>query len=313
MPKLNEPPYRFALLYPAQHPRAGKNEELLGPSTLGIEVTEPALAARCGLGSIDPQHGPTPELGRAAIDVALDWPTPPPGSLLVTQKADSDALGAMAVLDLRQAGCPLCNEMLARVQQLSRWDRFDQGGWVEWQSFHPPLPHPAHALDTGLPLAIRALRPLARDSAMPLAARVAAIGAWLQKGELPPGAKATSMVFEKDLLAQWNAGEISLHATEDFRLVRLRARDRAGLFLGYRQAPVVIAESTGHHRRLAVGQFERGWIDMTRLLDELAALEPGWGGSATLIASPHGADTRLNSAEVEARALDCLGPKSRAE
>jgi len=150
-------------------------------------------------------------------------------------------------------------------------------------------------------------------SALPVAGGVGAIGVWLQTGEVPPGAQAASTVFEKDLLAQWNAGDISLHATEDLRLVRLLAKGRVGLFLGYRQAPVVIAESTGNQRRLAVGQFERGWIDMTQLLDQLAALEPGWGGSATLIACPHGADTRLNSAEVEARVLGCLGSKSRAE
>jgi hypothetical protein len=303
-------PYYFALLYPAHHPLSGANDALLGACTLGIEVTEPVLAARCGLGCIDPQHGPRPEQSRAAIDLALDWPLPPPGSLLATQKADSDALGAMAVLVLRQAGHDFSGEALARVKLLSRWDRFAHGNWVEWQSRHPPLPHPAHSLDSATPREIKAIRALAGNRALPLDARVAALGDWLAKGQLPLSALTDATTFEKELLAQWNAGDIRLFGTSDPRLVQMQANVPTGLFLAYRHAPVVLAESTGDERRLTVAQFEPGWIDMPRLLSELSAQEPGWGGSRTLIASPQGAATRLSADGVKAGILACLGPNS---
>lgn len=82
--------------------------------TLGIEVTDPAVAAMCGLGNIDPQHGqhrplPTwaaPRAGSAAIDfAALGYSAmPDPGASLVTSRPDVDSIGAMAVLVLRALG-----------------------------------------------------------------------------------------------------------------------------------------------------------------------------------------------------------------
>ena len=48
--------YTYGLLDPRAGV-AGENLPLLGAATLGIEVTVPELARRCGLGNIDPQHG----------------------------------------------------------------------------------------------------------------------------------------------------------------------------------------------------------------------------------------------------------------
>ncbi|MFZ2049211.1 MAG: hypothetical protein WAV25_02875 [Minisyncoccia bacterium] len=80
------------------------NEELLGPQTLGIEVTHNGLAKRCGLGNIDPQHGKHSRSSSSAIEEALTWPQPPDGSRLVTIRLDKDAIGAMAVLIIRLEG-----------------------------------------------------------------------------------------------------------------------------------------------------------------------------------------------------------------
>lgn len=77
------------------------NGTLLGPNTLGIEITRADLAARCGLGNIDPQHGLNPHPDSSAIRSSLTYPLPPKGATLVTIRPDADALGAMAVLTAR--------------------------------------------------------------------------------------------------------------------------------------------------------------------------------------------------------------------
>lgn len=81
-----------------------QNDYWLGPDTLGIEVTSPILALRCGLGNIDPQH----KIGgdSSAIEVAFSHKCMPPkeGSKLVTIRPDKDSIGAMAVLTLKAQG-----------------------------------------------------------------------------------------------------------------------------------------------------------------------------------------------------------------
>ncbi len=52
--------YRYGVLSRDLSPEGEeKNAVLLGPQTLGIEITDPALAKRCGLGNVDPQHRAT--------------------------------------------------------------------------------------------------------------------------------------------------------------------------------------------------------------------------------------------------------------
>src|SRR5688500_2775611 len=78
------------------------NDALLGAHTLGIEVTTQALAERCGLGNIDPQH--RHDGSSSAIEDSLTWTLPASGSKLVTLRSDKDSIGAMAVLTLRAKG-----------------------------------------------------------------------------------------------------------------------------------------------------------------------------------------------------------------
>jgi hypothetical protein len=121
-------------------PRPSAANPILDTPCLGIEVTTEALAARCSLGNIDPQHGhqraplcdayadghtlaespmhggpcghggavgywPEPERNDTAISYALRFsPLPPSGAALVTVRPDVDAIGAMAVIVLRTLG-----------------------------------------------------------------------------------------------------------------------------------------------------------------------------------------------------------------
>lgn len=288
--------WTFVQLFPLRHPRAIENAAALGGRTLGVEVTEPELARQCGLGNIDPQHSGGGLIECAAIDLALEWPLPPVGSILATLRPDSDALGAMALFVLRARDVPMGDEIRGRVQEISRWDRFDQGGWAAWRITNPPLPSLARMADLGgLPLSIKAVRAVALDQSLPLDGRVSLIASWLETGCPPHSGLAQTTAFEQQFVEDWNSGRLRIELDGDPRLALVSAPGPAGLQAGYRIAPVVAAQAlVPGGRKLTLAQFERGWIDMPAALDELRAMEAGWGGSATLIASPQGTGSTLS-------------------
>lgn len=302
------PPYRFAVLAPARHLAAAGNWALLGPTTLGIEVTDPELACQCGLGNLDPQHGVGATAGVAAIEAALLHPLPPDGAILATLRPDSDAIGAMAVLHLRRLGVTLLGPRLRRIRQIAKWDMFDLGSWQAWQLRHPPLPRPAGAAALGgPPPAIAMLAALAADHARPVAERAEAIARHIADGTPDRGAQDTARRFRAGLLAAWNAGAIAIHAAPDPRIAVVQGAHPGALRLGYRHAPVVVAEGAVEGRRkLTIAQFEPGWADFGRLACALAAREPGWGGSATIFGSPQGSASTLPLDQVIAELLSCL-------
>ncbi len=119
--------YNFAILDPRPQGEETNNKIFACAATgvLGVEVTVPALAARCALGNIDPQH--TGYQGLPALDpmwgyndasysgdgkwrfsTAIQLSTtcglPPAGATLATVRPDLDSVGAMAVLAIRAEG-----------------------------------------------------------------------------------------------------------------------------------------------------------------------------------------------------------------
>jgi len=286
--------WRYALLNPVRHPDAGANAALLGPLTLGVEVTEPALAAACGLGNLDPQHGENSS-GVAAITAALRWPIPPAGATLVTIRPDPDAFGAMAVLALRADGAAPGPAARTRIALVARWDAHDHGEWTKWREANPPLSRPADARRAaGAPLAVRALAVFAGDQALTPTARVGCMRRWIGEGLLPADATARAGAAWAATIAAWNDGEIEIVCGGDPRLVILRSRRPHALRLAYAHAPVVVAAGGARAgRKVTVAQFEPGWIDLAALRADLAAREPGWGGSPTIIGSPQGAPSAL--------------------
>lgn len=302
------PHYSFALLNPAKGPHAPENAAFLGATTLGVEVTAEAFVPLCGLGNIDPQHGPGSASGQAAIEAALDWPLPPEGSCLVTIRADADALGAMAVLLLRAEGRQLSAEVRARISDIARWDGLRLGSWQAWRGLHPPLFRPAMAVDLmGKPLELKAVDALVRMDSWSVEQRVLAFAAWLVQGRtsLPDEVVQAALDFESRLLDAWNGADIDVRLSTDPRVAVMRAARGApvgGMDIAYRQAPVVIAE--GHMpwgRKLTIAQFEPGWVDLRALAADLNSLEQGWGGQPdAIIGSPQGVGCVLRMADVEA-------------
>ena len=97
--------YTFAVLRSDDTAEAAAyNDALLGSDTLGIEVTAPSLAARCGLGNNDPQHRDGAAGRSSACEDMFEWPLPPNGAILVTIRPDRDAVVAFAIARLRLLG-----------------------------------------------------------------------------------------------------------------------------------------------------------------------------------------------------------------
>jgi hypothetical protein len=221
--------YRYALL----DPRAAAAAQLprLGRTTLGIEVTLPALAAACGLGNIDPQHGPGGDV-RTAIEAALDWPMPPPGTLLVTIRPDLDSIGAMAVLGMRGAGEVFGPEVRARIDQIARADRHDHGAW--------PGPCPIDSLCTEpAPLAWPAL--LVADAGLGLFERVAGLRHWLATGQTAPRYREKAIASRSEMAVALRDGSLRLRPPRGDRIALVVSGHPEALRLGYCLAPVVVA------------------------------------------------------------------------
>ena len=180
--------YAYGLLDPKAG-AAGENLRLLGAATLGIEVTVPELARRCGLGNIDPQHGGgagigAPE-GAAAIEACLTVTPPPAGTTLVTVRPDLDAFGAMALLALRHAGDTPSPAMQERIDRTARADRFDHGPWPG------PRPLPSRcdefASVTDQDPALVAVTGAMFDRELTVRDRVGLAARWLEAGVEPAG------------------------------------------------------------------------------------------------------------------------------
>lgn len=282
--------YRLALLDPRAEPAVQLH--LLGPATLGIEVTVPVLAAACGLGNIDPQHGPGGD-GRAAIEAALDWPMPPPGTLLVTIRPDLDSVGAMAVLGMRAAGEPIGPDACVRIDQIARADRHDRGAW--------PGPRPLASLWTEpTPLAAPAL--LVADAGLDLSERVAGLRHWLATGQTAPRYCEKAVAGRREMAAALHAGTLRVRSLRGGRIAVVVGGRAEALRLGYCLAPVVVALNPAFrpaaggepYRKFTVAQYRAGHADFAGLRQVLALLEPGWGGSATILGSPQGASSQLS-------------------
>ena len=287
--------YAYGLLDPKAG-AAGENLHLLGDATLGIEVTVPELARRCGLGNIDPQHGGGAGIGApgvAAIEACLTVAPPPAGATLVTVRPDLDAFGAMALLALRHAVGPPGPAMQARIGRVVRADRFDHGPWPG------PRPLPATCDDlasvTHRDPALVAVNGAMFDRELTVRDRVGIAARWLETGAEPAGYRARWAAHGEALLRGLASGEVAVEPRAGGRVALVTSRLPGSLRLGYCLAPVVVAHDPGcldadppAPRRVAVAQYGPGHVELREVRDRLARREPGWGGSSTILGSPQG-------------------------
>lgn len=267
--------------YLALDPRPDARESAVaqcGPSTLGIEVTVPELAAACGLGNIDPQHSGG-QTNVAACQAALTAPIPPAGASLATVRADADSILAMAVLTARASGLPIDTGLVNRVGAA---DSAPDGPWR--RDYTPPDE-------------FAACNAVAMDHRRPLDERVSLLVDVLTgKAALPPTQPA-----------DYSAVRVSVGADGRYAVALADGpAGRGAIAAGYRVAPVVIATnetfSVGGlppHRKHTVARWNAGHpMDWDGMLTELRKVEPGWGGSSSICGSPQGVASALTTEQV---------------
>ncbi|MGH7240205.1 MAG: hypothetical protein ACREHG_09130 [Candidatus Saccharimonadales bacterium] len=286
--------YTFALLdpRPIDAAREANDAVLNNNAVLGVEVTVPALAKRCSLGNVDPQHLGN-DASRAAIEDALSLPLPPEGATLATVRADIDSLGSMAILGLRASGATLSTETESRARQIATADKEISGNWPGQK----PIAQPEDYLtETSI------LSAVAQDFKRPVAERVADLRAWLQDG----GFEGRSAIQERLFGEVGRAlGNLAIRRTVS-GLAVVEGNHRLAMSLGYSQAPVVVATNPAFrfaggepHRKHTVARWNSEQpMDWDGLKQDLQEAEAGWGGSSSILGSPQGQPSQLTTGEV---------------
>lgn len=279
----------------ADHPNRILSEAVAqGRPVFGYEIPgngDPALqpfleACRA---NIDPQHtrvdAPVRPVPPAAIEAAMDAAPLPPRALMITPKADLDALGAMVVHAGRSAGLDLTSPDIAlRVAAIAAGDRSARGPWSAGATA---------AMDPVCgPLAA-----LVADPEVPLPRRLDAVIDYLATGSFPGLAGAVQR--RREHRARLDA-DVFAHGGVELvagGMVAVVTTSLHGAFsIGYERAPVVIAHSPDHIARgwaaagprYTIGRWNSTveLIDLPALAARLNRVEPGWGGHADIIGSP---------------------------
>ncbi len=299
--------FKFALLdpRPIQTAEEANAKVFASGSVLGIEVTVPALGARCVLGNIDPQHTGG-DASRAAIEVVAggadyrvfcDYDGGPRTVVLATVRADLDAVGAMAVLSLRAKGESLEEPVGERVAAIAASDKFVRGAWA------PRLLPSRSDPWAGEFRQLAAMVAVVSDHKIPIAERVAAVERWLLTGEEPDSYRAQVERERLDLVAALESGVI--RAEDRGGVAVVETTNRSATSVGYSLAPVVVALNPSFklgggepHRKFTVCAYGPQHADIRAALAELSELELGWGGSPTIGGSPQGVSSTLTLEQV---------------
>ncbi|MFH1482125.1 MAG: hypothetical protein ABIE46_01240 [Patescibacteria group bacterium] len=295
--------YQFATLDPRNATTEANGKVFSNPMVYGIEVTVPELAKLCTF-NLDPQHTGG-DANRAAIEDALTTELPAEGSTLATVRADLDAIGTMAIFNLRAKGESL-ESVMDRINMIATADKFARGGY----SGPKPLPTRSNPWDESSATA-ESFRPLAAiaaaiiDFKIPMADRVSTMERWLLTGDEPAQYRAQVEKERLDMITAMETGQIKSETRSDGRIAVVESTYRAATSVGYSLAPVVVALNPSFkqgpsepYKKFTICAFEAKFADIKSALAELATLEAGWGGSPTIGGSPQGVSSILTIDQV---------------
>lgn len=295
--------YSFGLIDPRPIPAAREtNEKMFNASqngVLGVEMTVPEYLEKCDLGNIDPQHSDG-DINTAAIDVAVSYPVPEDGVLMVTVRPDLDSLGTMALLNLRQKGLQPDENLLRRVKAVSLSDTFANGDWEP-----KALPNKDDIWAGVKNRELSAMSAAIMDFKLPVAERVKLMEEWLETGSEPVEYRERVEKDRLQLVEMLENGDIKYQTVHEGKLSLVTSTNIAGTTVGYSLSPVTAVTNPtfsfqGNEPvvKHTVCQFKLGHVDLPAVMTELNEIEPGWGGSPTIIGSPQGVSSAITQEQL---------------
>jgi hypothetical protein len=265
--------------------------ELLQQSqpVFGIEFTLPALVPYIDC-NIDDQHVPN-AAGKAAIEIATSIKLPPTNTTLAIVRADADAIGAIAILNLRARGEVFDQ---TRVTYIAQEDTFARGSWP---GVRPVVLKNEHLL-------FKALGSLAMNFKMPLQERVSLFESWLATGDCDGLSQAIDNV-----VSSLKAAIEQSNVVVDTGIAVVESRHIGATEIAYHHAPIAIIRNDafrfpgvdGVHVKYTICQFTPQYLDLkaaVAALNEAEQSDGTWGGSPTIAGSPQGVSSTLSLIDV---------------
>jgi hypothetical protein len=244
---------------------------------------------------------------------------------MVTERADVDSAGAMAIIDLiRSDQTDKLNdqELIARVQQINDFDNFTSNSKWQLKSIDEAIC--ANTKIAGIHKAMG-------DISLSLGDKVSIMKEWLVTGKQP---KKYIEAFNQDVAkikASLADGNMKLYKTEK-GIAIVESTLPLGTVVGYTLSPVVIAinnkfidpatkqEIVKYTICQYTGMDCVDFLELTKALNNLEGNTQGkWGGNPNLIGSPMGVGTKLKKEDIIAytdyslkvNLLDIIGQVSK--
>lgn len=201
-------------------------------------------------------------------------------------------------------------DIAGRIKMVADADKFARGEWKPRPLPSRDDPWPATSAGASELGDLAAIAAAVADHKVPMAERVETMRRWLEFGQEPRVYREQVERERQEMIDALEQGDIliqhleggSLKYSSRERFVRtgywpgaavVVTTHRAATMLGYSFAPVVIAinpafisDGDAPRRKVTICQYREGYINMGALADALNEIEPGWGGSKTIIGSP---------------------------
>jgi hypothetical protein len=280
-----------------------------GKYLVGLEVLHRDVRALLGV-NYDPQHtggrSDTSAIAEVFCRIHEGAPIPQGNEVLVIEKPDADSVGAAALLQLKlegglryRAGDPTEGEtefpyldqpgLEDRVRLVDELDRHAMASAKAWS------PEPLAAqLDRETPLG--AILGLVADFKVGIEERVRLMAHCLLTGEEPANYRTAYTAERKAIESSLADGSTTVEMAHGGKVAVVTSGLRAGTRVGYSVAPVVIV--TNGKGLVTICQHRAGLVDLKAVTAALNALEPGWGGSPTIVGSPKPAGTKMAIAAI---------------
>jgi len=274
---------------------------------IGIELTDIEISRYCHL-SLDPQHSDIANSNITSIEMVykyrdklLKMMTIFKTCSLITVKPDLDSIGAIVLAKLTMShNLELTGDMLLRLIAIANSDR--HGSVSKWNKhrrinyFNEPL-FSKHGIPIGLLSAIGSQH----DT---IETKVRYMTDYIVTGTFEKLDKYTAIMLKKN---EASTKTTDVEIVVDNKLVYVESNYRGAVGLGYRYAPVVLARNPNYRFgqaktkgvKYTIAQFNSNHVNISKILDRLNALEPGWGGnSETIIGSSQTQPSALTKDEI---------------